>query len=908
MSNYKTNRKEYGTYRTMIANTSLAFAKNARSTFLIFVGILIFGLLSYQVFLQRDGFPSVQFPAGVISTRSFVETPDQNDQLITRPVELALANLSEVEEVSSTTTENGVYFFVTFSSDLTSEEGIKLAKNELQSSLKLPANIELNYQSINASSVDGKNDMVFTVSSANGVLIQEQQVKAAEIVKEIEKLPEVLSAEVIEQITQETNSNGETFDFKSSFQRIAYKNEEGKVIFEPAVSIGVVRKNENVGVIELSDAIQHKINDLKEQGKLDGYNVSYGGDFAGSVKDQISSLEQNALEGILAVIIVAFIFISWRTSIVTAIFIPTVMSLTFITLYLTGNTLNVITLFALILVLGLLVDDGTVVIEAIEKKLRDGKRRTDAIREAISEVGPADISGTIAIVLAFMPMLFISGILGEFIYLIPVTVILTLFYSLITALTIMPFLSGIILKRNEGKKYKGISKVIDSIAFGPGRLIEKLGDQIYKLIYFYLGKKVLTIAIAILGLVLVVLGASFSSKLEFNIFPEVKDSEQLNIAINYYPGTEIDSAEAIAKSIEEKAVKVIGEENIESAVYFEGNESSAFLTIELTPIDERDITSKQMTEKLKDEFGDFKDAQIKPASSSVGPPEEDYQFFMQVYSDSQLILENATSEFEMYLKNTDFTDTDITEVLVTDLDTVSKNNGRRFAQVKAKLSNTTDTRIVLDIENRIKNEYDNGKLTSLDLTDDSIEFDKGQESENLESFYGAIFAFGATMILLYVLLVIQFNSFSQPMLVMFAIPLTFPGLFPGLFITNNPLSFFVMIGVIGLAGIVVNNTIVLMDFANQARKEGKGIRESISGAVRSRFRAIATTSSTTIVGLLPLALSEPFWESLAFSIIFGLISSVILVILAFPAYYSIIEKLREIRGRLFKRINFAVVE
>lgn len=908
MSSKATERKEYGTYRKIIANTSLGFAKNARSTFLIFMGILIFGLLSYKVFLQRDGFPSVQFPVGIVSVRNFVEDPSQNDSQITRPIELALAALPEVEKINSTTTADGAYFFVTFDSKLSSEEGVKIAKSEIQETVTFPENAVINYRSINASSVDGFHDMLFTISSSKGASIKEQEEKAAEVVKEIEKLPEVLSAEVVEQVTEETNANGEKFDFKSSFQRVAYKDENGKIIFEPAVSIGVNRKKSGVGVIDLSNAIQHSINDLKDQGKLDGYTVSYGGDLAGSVKDQISALEQNAIEGILGVIIVAFLFISWRTSIVTALFIPTVMSLTFITLFLTGNTLNVITLFALILVLGLLVDDGTVVIEAIERKLREGKTRKEAIRQAISEVGPADISGTIAIVLAFMPMLFISGILGEFIRLIPITVILTLLYSLLIALTIIPFLSGVILKRNEGKKYTGISKVIDTIAYGPGRLVEKLGDQVYKLIHYYLGKKILTFAIAILGLILIVVGVSFTSKLEFNIFPEAKDSEQLNVAINYYPGTDIDTAEAIAKRVEVIATKAIGEENMESAIYFEGSDSSALLTFELTPINERDLTAKQMVEKMNDELGNFKDAQVKPASSSVGPPAEDYQFFMQVYSDSQLTLDKSTAEFENYLKTKDFGDTDVTEVLVTDLDTVSKNDGRRFAQVKAKLSNTTDTRAVLDIENQIKDEYNAKKLESLGLADDAIEFDKGQESENLRSFYGAIFAFGATMILLYVLLVIQFNSFSQPLLVMFAIPLTFPGLFPGLYLTNNPLSFFVMIGVIGLAGIVVNNTIVLMDFANQSRNEGKSIRESISSAVRSRFRAIATTSTTTIIGLLPLALAEPFWESLAFSIIFGLISSVLLVILVFPAYYAIIEKLREIRGRIFKRINFATID
>lgn len=147
----------------------------------------------------------------------------------------------------------------------------------------------------------------------------------------------------------------------------------------------------------------------------------------------------------------------------------------------------------------------------------------------------------------------------------------------------------------------------------------------------------------------------------------------------------------------------------------------------------------------------------------------------------------------------------------------------------------------------------------------------------------------------------QFNSYTQPLLVMFAIPLAFPGLFPGLLLTDNALSFFVMIGIIGLSGIVVNNTIMLIDFANRYREEGMGIKDSISQAVRDRFRPLLATTGTTVGGLLPLALQDPFWESLAFSIVFGLLSSLVLVILIFPAYYSVVEKFRTRFHRLLAK-------
>ncbi|KXK27304.1 MAG: Multidrug resistance protein MexB [candidate division WS6 bacterium OLB20] len=111
-----------------------------------------------------------------------------------------------------------------------------------------------------------------------------------------------------------------------------------------------------------------------------------------------------------------------------------------------------------------------------------------------------------------------------------------------------------------------------------------------------------------------------------------------------------------------------------------------------------------------------------------------------------------------------------------------------------------------------------------------------------------------------------------------------------------------MIGLTGLMGIVVNNTIMLLDFANQERAEGKGIIDAAADAVKIRFRPLVTTSFTTVAGLLPLALTDPFWEPLAFTIIFGLVSSTLMVIIAFPAFYAAVETVRNGRRYLQQRI------
>jgi len=154
-------------------------------------------------------------------------------------------------------------------------------------------------------------------------------------------------------------------------------------------------------------------------------------------------------------------------------------------------------------------------------------------------------------------------------------------------------------------------------------------------------------------------------------------------------------------------------------------------------------------------------------------------------------------------------------------------------------------------------------------------------------------AFMVALAAMAVLLILQFRSSTQWLLVFTAIPFSFFGMFGGLLITDNPLSFFVMLGVLGLIGIAVNNTILLVDFANQERALGAEMNAAIATAVRRRFRPLVATSLTTVGGLLPLALSDPFWEALAFTIIFGLLSSTFLVIFSFPYYYLALEWIRE---------------
>jgi multidrug efflux pump subunit AcrB len=331
--------------------------------------------------------------------------------------------------------------------------------------------------------------------------------------------------------------------------------------------------------------------------------------------------------------------------------------------------------------------------------------------------------------------------------------------------------------------------------------------------------------------------------------------------------------------------------------------------ITLTPLGEREKTSATMVAEINDKIADnvkLKDLKVKAGISGAGPPTDDYQITFQVFSDDQKTLENSTKEIRDFTQDIKLDGGEIKDVIINNIDTITRKDGRRYASVQVAVSDPENTNLVLEAQTAIKEKFDTDEFRAkYDLAKDGVAFDLGQQGENLDSFQSAIFALIAAIIIMYILLVLQFNSLSQPFLILMAVPFSFPGLFFGLYLTNNPLSFFALIGITGLVGIVVNNTILLLDYSNTVLAETGSIRESISGAIKYRFRALITTSLSTIVGILPLAFADPFWEGLAYALVFGLASSTLLVIFAYPVFYVALAHTRRFVWRkIFRKKDF----
>lgn len=886
---------------------SQVFFKYWKFSVILWLAILFTGAATYTSLIKREGFPSIQFPLTVVSGTYYVNDSNQVDQLVTKPLSEALNELEAIEQVDLTAGPNFFTFVTQFEADTNPQAGTDQLKEVIEQS-NLPDEVQLEYTTIDPAAFLNRYDLLLSVYSTDSATTAgELQLTAQNIAEELKNDSSVVSAETVSLVTDAINpSTGETQARQTAFSRIGLPENSG-LEFYPSITIGIDRDTENFDVIAFSKLINEKIATIDMSQYGDQYRITIGADFAESITTQIQSLESNLLSGLIAVAIVSFLLITWRASIITGLFMLTVMATVIFILYAVGYTLNTITLFALVLSLGLFVDDATIVVEALDASRRKKKKTSEIVKEAIGKVGAASFAGTMTTVLVFLPLVFISGILGEFIRLMPVTIILALLSSLVLSLTVIPVLSKfILLKKVDDSwltRYNPISKLESSTAAKIGSLTALLNTR------KRLGRSI-GMGMVLLSFVFVMLAGVFAQKLTFNVFPSSKDSDQIGFQITYPPAYSLEQAQAVVDTVNGIVARELGSEvkRVTYGSFAQPNERGADALIELRSFTEREVKSSQLMERLQAAVEDELDPSIsfRVVQYDAGPPVEEFPFKAQVFSEDDAMARELASEIQDYLNGATIervngTKAQITKVQTQNPQTIERRDGKRYVQVEAAFDAADTSALVIAAQSYIEEKFDAAYLEQKGFAATDLGFDFGQESENEDSFSSLGLIFPIALLMMYVLLAVQFRSFLQPVLIFMAIPFSLLGVFAGLYFTDNSLSFFSMIGLIGLIGIAVNNTILLTDYANQERRAGASAVDAISQATKKRFRPLVTTTLTTVVALLPLALSDPFWESLAFTIIFGLLSSTILVILAFPYYYLAAEWLREKSSKLVKR-------
>ncbi len=882
----------------LLPRLTMFFFKRSGTAALIWLIVAVFGIASYTTLLKREGFPSVNIPLVIVNGSYAVNDPGQVDSALAKTVsDVALKQDGATKVV---TQSNGNFFTATvqYKEDTDSTQ----AKKDLQKAIEsqnIPQGVKLQYNApyfgVTGGSIDKVDATVSVYDTSNKLSLQQlvDQANKASTSLNSQDLNQVANTKVANPFEEVTNPlTQQQVTIQRSFDRFGLR-ENNNTNFYQSVIINVAG-TEGFDAIKMDHSLQQGVDKVNASGDLGSTKLMISASNAPTVNESISELQRVLLEGLLAVLVVGSIVIAIRASIIIVLAMISVLLATLGLLFLTGYSLNVITLFGLILSLSLIVDDTIIMTEAIDAARRRKKKAEEAVEEATKKISRAMVAATLTAALSFVPLIFVSGILGSFIRAIPVTIISALLISLVTALIIIPLFAKYLLL---GKKQMGEGSVKE-VAAG---LEAKIADFIAKPMLWarHSRKKEVVTGLSAVAISLAFIiggGMIFSKYVDFNIFPSTKDTNSIAVALTFPSGTDIQTAENTTDQADAITKKVIGPEFVKGSYYGMANDQSATLYIDLVPYGQRDVRAPELVDQLDAAFKSFPGARVEAYSIDAGPPASAFVINIDAGQNRENAIKLA-NDMAAYLKGRSLerpngTTAKITDATVSNTSSYDRVDGKAVVKVSATFEDTDTSALTIIAQDAVKGKYTNQELAKYGLNKEAISFDLGQESENQDSFNTLALAFPLVLLVIFILLAIQFRSLLQPLIIFMAIPFSFFGIALGLAITDNAFSFFTMLGFFALIGLSIKNTILLTDYANQSQQNGMAPVDAAAEALRERFRPLIATSLTAVVSLIPLAITSPFWEALAVVLIFGLLSSTFLVVTVFPYYYLGSEYLR----------------
>jgi multidrug efflux pump subunit AcrB len=698
--------------------------------------------------------------------------------------------------------------------------------------------------------------------------------------------------------------------------------------------------------------------------------LTYVYDQSGSVRDRLTGFFSNLVQGIILVGIVILIAIGIRGSLIVMTAIPISLLIAIGFVHKSGYGIQQMTIAGLVITLGLLVDNAIVVVENIARFIKKGESNLDAAVKGTAQIGWAIVSATLTTILAFLPIVMMRDVSGDFIRSMPLTVIYTLTASLFIALTFTPYLSSKILRTHEKRKESKLMKLFD-------RFIE---TRYRKWLDFALRKPGL---IVVLALGFFVGSLALFPLVGVSMFPKA-EKKMFFIDVNLPQGAGIHETDKVVGDVEkvlqgrnelEHWAANIGRSN--PRIYYnliskrqQSNIGQLFVNLK------NSVSRKQMEafiRKIRNEFIDYPGARIEVKELEQGPP-VNAPVEIKVRGEKLELLEKVARDIESIFRQTPglinidnplgTSKSDIRVninrdkaamygIPLADIDrtvrmsiagiTASTYRDKDGKEYNIVVRSDFEGKPTLDIFNKIYLTTAAGALIplhqvaavelklsssrinhfnldrSVTLTADVLGgysvnnvtrqliakleqyrwpvgchyFVGGEKESREESFGGMGEAALIAIIAIFAVLVLQFKSFKQPLIVYAALPLAVIGSVLALLITGYTFSFTAFVGITSLVGIVVNNSIILVDYSNQLRAEGKTPAAAVKEAAETRFLPIILTTMTTIGGLLPLTLQGgTLWAPMGWTIIGGLLTSTFLTLIVVPVLYKMFSNSR----------------
>ncbi|MFH1539212.1 MAG: efflux RND transporter permease subunit [bacterium] len=1022
-------------------NISEKSVRRPVATLMVIMAVLMIGMVTLPR-LPIDFLPNIE--RNVISVRTSYAGagPKEIERLITEPIERALSTINNVSQITSDSRENSSSVRIEFAWGTNMDEAMNDVRDKLsQAKRSLPddadeptaSKFDTSMMPVMLLTITGdmptvdlkdyvEDEIQYRIEQIEGVAavdvsggetreihVQVNQAKLASLNISIDTVVSVLKREntdipggFVEEGDMEylIRNRGEFADVNSIrnvivaykgespvylkdvagvFEGIEERRSETKLMGRKGVMMSV-RKQSGENTVKVAENVEKKVEEIRRI-LPPGVEIKTMFDTSTMIKDSIAQLRQSALIGGLLALIVLFLFLrNLRSTIIIFVAIPFSVVSAFIILYFGGLTLNIMSLGALALGVGMMVDNAIVVLENIFRHRSMGENRIDAAVNGAGEVGMAVTASTATTLCVFVPLVFVSGMSGIFFKELGITISAALIASLAVAITLIPMLASRFLK------IKQISESDSDTGTYSARGIYALYGRIIGAALRHKPATLLLVIIVFTGGILVLRGRIGSEYL-----PQV-DEGQVNVSLELPVGTKLDVTRKEMAKLEKIVLETAAEiENMYSQAgsgggYMGGGSgtNSGSFRIMLTPSDKRDRGTTEIVNELREKLmpatkgkvwvmesgsimqhllGGGRESRLEidirghdldtagelslrvsdiieetpgaanpRISTSPGKPE----MSIVVDRDKAAALDLSPAaigdivrtniegrvstrlrrggdeiDIRVRLRPQDRENLeDVGNILITPPGRppiplrglvkmirdkgpieIERRDQERIVTVSASYTGDVPPGTVnADIESQIK---------SISMPEGfSIEF-AGEEMERKEAFASLLLAFILAIALVYMVMATQFESLLHPFLIIFAVPLSLLGVLLSLYITGTNLSLMAYLGIIMLAGIVVNNGIVMIDFINQLRRKGTELEEAVKQAARLRLRPILMTTATTCLALVPLAIGAgrgaEMQAPLGRVVIGGLLIAMVLTLIFIPVLYAGIEGLIERR-------------
>src|SRR6266496_4139953 len=738
----------------------------------------------------------------------------------------------------------------------------------------------------------------------------------------------------------------------------------------PSITLDL-QKAQDANIVETGRGINAAVEALKTRLGKD-IELKVINSSADQVEKSVNRVKQTIVEGALLTVLIVFLFLhSWRSTIITGLTLPIAVIATFIAIDAFGFTLNFLTLMALSLCIGLLIDDAIVVRENIVRHLGQGKDHVRAAQEATDEIGLAVMATTFAIVAVFVPIAFMSGLIGRFFFQFGVTVAVAVLVSLFVSFTLDPMLSSV-WHDPPGSRFRRVPWL--------GRFMDRVerGIEWLHKLYCAILEWALTHRKSVIALALVTFFASFAVvPLVGTEFVPEADQSFISLRLNTPVGSSLEYSDSKVRQIE-AALKAVPEIAMTmTTIGTEEGRNYTRVNLKLVDRSGRTRSQKEIEQAIRKELKPIPGVELafgfdRPVWVNLLGPDPPTmtqligEFAQKVakipgIADLEISEKAAAPALSIRLNNDIAADLGITvqqvgatvrpllagdtvsywlgpdgqnyEVnvqlprdsrrLASDLSNLYLTTGKRGPDGEARMVplrqvaeivESTSPQIIkrqelqrrvalyANVEGRPSGDVnaDVQKIIKETTLPPGYRFDVGgQAKDQKESFDAAMAALGLAVIFIYLILASQFASFLQPVAIMASLPFSLIGVFLALLLTGTTLNLFSMIGFIMLMGLVTKNAILLVDFANRARRAGASLHDALLRAGQVRLRPILMTTAAMLGGMTPLALGlgegGETQAPMGRAIMGGVITSTLLTLVVVPVLYTYLDAWAERR-------------